>query len=83
MYCVTLFAGGGLKPGGHKEMSSILAEQQRPRIAQMRGEGGGGCGVTANEYSCAFRAQINFGDLSLYFTMIETDAERDVLTRLS
>ncbi len=24
--------------------------------------GGGGCGVSANEYSCAHGAQINFGD---------------------
>jgi hypothetical protein len=47
--------------------------------------GGGGCEVSSNEYSCAFSAQINFGDLSPYLTMIEfeTDAERDVLTRLS
>ncbi len=36
--------------GGHKEMSSILADLWRPRIwAQMRG--GEGCGVSANEYS--------------------------------
>ncbi len=32
-------------------MSSILADQHRPRIwPQMRGDGG--CGVSANEYSC-------------------------------
>jgi hypothetical protein len=37
--------------GGHKEMSSILADQERPRIrGQMRGKGGGGRGVSANEY---------------------------------
>jgi hypothetical protein len=28
--------------------------------------GGGGCGVSANEYSCAHEAQINFGDLTPY-----------------
>jgi hypothetical protein len=28
------------------------------------GAGGGGCGVSANEYSCAHGAQINFGDLT-------------------
>ncbi len=34
-------------PGGHKEMSSILADQWRPRIwAQMRGRGGGSRGVS-------------------------------------
>jgi hypothetical protein len=33
----------------------------------MRGEGGS-CGVSANEYSCAHGAQINFGDLSPYLT---------------
>jgi hypothetical protein len=31
----------------------------------MRGEGGG---VSANEYSCAHGAQINFGDLTSYLT---------------
>jgi len=29
---------------------------------------GGGCGVSANKYSCAHGAQINFGDLSPYLT---------------
>ncbi len=28
--------------------------------------GGGGCGVSASEYSCTRGAQINFGDLTLY-----------------
>ncbi len=32
------------------------------------GDGGGGCGVSANEYSCAHGAQINFGDLTPYLT---------------
>jgi hypothetical protein len=27
-----------------------------------------GCGVSANEYSCAYGAQINFGDGTPYFT---------------
>jgi hypothetical protein len=30
--------------------------------------GGGGCGISANEYSCAHGAQINFGDLTSYLT---------------
>jgi hypothetical protein len=30
--------------------------------------GGGDCGVSANECSCAHGAQINFGDLPLYLT---------------
>jgi hypothetical protein len=30
--------------------------------------GGGGCGVSANEYSCKHGAQINFGDLTPYFS---------------
>jgi hypothetical protein len=47
-------------PGGHQEMSSILADQERPRNEPKCG-GGGGCGVLANEYSCAHGAQINFG----------------------
>jgi hypothetical protein len=29
---------------------------------------GGCCGVSANEYSCAHGAQINFGDLTPYLT---------------
>jgi hypothetical protein len=32
------------------------------------GGGGGGCGGTANEYSCAHGAQINFGDPTTYLT---------------
>jgi hypothetical protein len=28
--------------------------------------GEGGCGVSANEYSCAHGAQINFGDVTPY-----------------
>jgi hypothetical protein len=35
------------------------------------GRGGGcGCGVSANEYSCAHGAQINFVDLILYLTYV-------------
>jgi hypothetical protein len=30
------------------------------------GEGGGGCRILANENSCAYGAQINFGDLTQY-----------------
>jgi hypothetical protein len=30
--------------------------------------GGGSCGFLANEYSCAYRAQVNFGDLTTYLT---------------
>ncbi len=32
------------------------------------GRGGGGCGVSANEYSCAHGEQINFEDLTPYLT---------------
>jgi hypothetical protein len=32
------------------------------------GGGGGGLGGSANEYSCAHGAQINFGELTLYLT---------------
>jgi hypothetical protein len=34
----------------------------------MGGGGGASCGVSANEYSCAHGAQINFGDLTPYLT---------------
>ncbi len=30
--------------------------------------GGGGCGVSANEYGCAHVAQVNFEDLTQYLT---------------
>jgi hypothetical protein len=57
-----------LKQRGHKEMSSILADQQRPRIwAQMRGDREG---ISANECSCAHGAQINFGYLTPYLTCV-------------
>jgi hypothetical protein len=39
--------------------------------------GGGGSGVSANEYSCAYGAQINFGDLTQ--PMLETIKERYLL----
>ncbi len=32
------------------------------------GKGGGGCGVSANEFFCAHGAQISFGDLTTYLT---------------
>ncbi len=43
-------------PGGYKEMSSI--SYMSPKA------GGGDCGVSAYEYSCAHGAQISFGDLT-------------------
>ncbi len=36
----------------------------------MRVVGGGRCGVSTNEYSCAHRVQINFGDLTPYLTYV-------------
>jgi hypothetical protein len=32
--------------------------------------GGGGCGFSANEYSCAHGAQMNFGDLTPDLTLL-------------
>ncbi len=43
----------GCQAGGHKEMSSIFADQQRPCIRVQISGGGGSCGVSATEYSCA------------------------------
>ncbi len=41
-------------PGGYKEMSSILADQQRPWLYLSPNAGrGGSCGLSANENSCA------------------------------
>jgi hypothetical protein len=58
-----------LLPGGHKEMSSILADQYSALVYEPKcgGWGGGGvCGVSANKYSCTHGAQISFGDLIPY-----------------
>ncbi len=51
------------KSGGYKEMSSIFADQSRPRNTSPNAVRGGSCGVSANEYSRGHGAQINFGDL--------------------
>ncbi len=58
-----LKATGHLQTGGHKEMSFIWAVYLIvPSYMQGVGGGGGGCGVSANEYSCAH------GDLTPYLT---------------
>ncbi len=54
---------------GHKEMSSILVDHSAPLYERKNAGGGGGkCGVSAYEYSCAHGALINFGDLAQYLT---------------
>jgi hypothetical protein len=50
------------KTRDNKEMSSIVNE---PECG-----GGGGFGVSANEYNCAHGAQINLGDLTPYLTYV-------------
>jgi hypothetical protein len=47
---------------------SLLTNSALVYESQCGGMGGGGCGVSANEYSCAHGAQINFGDLPPYLT---------------
>jgi hypothetical protein len=43
---------GDPQAGGNKEMSSVFADQEPPRIrVQMRGDWGS-CGVSDNKYSC-------------------------------
>jgi hypothetical protein len=42
----------------------IAPSYKRPNA----GGEGGSCGGSANEYSCAHRAQINYGDLTPYLT---------------
>ncbi len=51
-------------PGGHKEMSSILATNTALVLEPKWGREG--CGVSANEDRCAHGAQINFKDLTPY-----------------
>ncbi len=61
---------------GFKEMSSILADQQRPRIwAQMRGKGGELRGL-CQWVQLYTGAQINFGDLTPYLTCGSTDPHK-------
>ncbi len=43
-----------------------------PSYMSPNARGGGGFGVSANEYSCAHGAQINFGDLTSYLTYVCT-----------
>ena len=49
---------------------SWLTNIAPPYMSPKSGGGGGGCGVSANEYICAHGAQINFGDLTPYLTMV-------------
>jgi hypothetical protein len=46
------------------------------------GEGGGrgGCWVSANEYSCADGAQINFGDFTPYLTFGLNHGQAELLS---
>jgi hypothetical protein len=50
--------------GGYKEMSSWLTTSALVYEPKCTGGGGGSCGVSANEYSCAHEDKINFGDLT-------------------
>ncbi len=47
--------------GGHKEMSGVVYLDWPVALSYMSpNAGGGGCGVSANEYSCAHGSQKNF-----------------------
>jgi hypothetical protein len=39
----------------------------------------GDCGVSANEYSCAYGAKINFGDLAPYLTIYDNSYTKESL----
>jgi hypothetical protein len=51
------------KPGGNKEMSSILAGQKRPPLYEQKFRGKG---KELRGLKLYTEAQINFGDLTLY-----------------
>ncbi len=53
-----------LKPGVTKRCRLSWLTNSALVFEPKCGRGGGGCGVSANEYSCAHRAQINLGDLT-------------------
>ncbi len=55
-----------LPPGGHKDMSSILADQYSALVLYKPKCGGGGSCVAGPQSMCV--AQINFGDLPPYIT---------------
>jgi hypothetical protein len=42
----------------------------------------GGYGVSANEYSFDHGAQISFGDLTPYLTIVEADADFELFKKL-
>jgi hypothetical protein len=70
--------------GCHKEMSSILADQYALVDEPKCGGWGWGCGVPANEYSCAHGAQINFGDPASYLTYgLSQSIERKTCTHMT
>jgi hypothetical protein len=66
------------RSGGHKEMSSILADHNSASYMSPNAGvwGGGYCRASANEYSCAHGAQINFGDLTPYLTYARNKCKR-------
>jgi hypothetical protein len=49
--------------------------------AQMRGGGGGSCGVSANEYSCAHRAQITYAIGFLVGTKTRLPGHNNIMFR--
>ncbi len=62
--------------GSHRDVVNLgrrIAPSYMSPNAGGRAGGGGGCGVLANEYSCTHGAQINFGDLTPYLTMVLMD----------
>jgi hypothetical protein len=51
-------------------MSSILADHMVVVYEPNSGGGGGCMGVTAYKYSFAHGAQVNFGDVTQYLTLV-------------
>ncbi len=65
LYCIAV----GIVQGVTKRCRlSWLTNSALVYESKCGGRGGGGCGVSANEYSCAHEAQINFGYLTPYLT---------------
>ncbi len=56
------------KAGGVTKRCRLSWLTSSALVYEPKGRGGGGCGVSANEYRCAHGAQINFGDLTPYLT---------------
>jgi hypothetical protein len=63
-------------------MSSTLADQNCALVYEPKNPNAGGGRISANKYSCAHGAQINFGDLTLVLTYAEYKPSLGIPTKV-